>query len=73
MVGIFLSLNCMGHHVWKIILANSVFTRVTDGQKLCYYSVYLLSSLTVVVALALSVHYLIAGGELKEESEKIGK
>ena len=30
----------MGHHVWKVIQSKSVFTRVTDGQRCCYYSIY---------------------------------
>ena len=35
--GAWLCLNSMGHHVWKVIRSKSVFTRVTDSQRCCYY------------------------------------
>ncbi len=41
-VGVWLCLNSMGHHVWKIIKSKSVFTRVTDGQRLRAYSAYII-------------------------------
>ncbi len=33
MCGVWLCLNCMGHHSWRTITAESVFTRVTDGKR----------------------------------------
>lgn len=58
-VGVWFCLNAMGHHVWKIIKSKSVFTRVTDGQRLRYYSLYIILSTAVVVTLALCCHFFI--------------
>jgi hypothetical protein len=64
----------MGHHVWKIIMSKSVFTRVTDGTRLCYYSIYVICALGVIVIDALCVHYFVAGGQTSEsETVKIGE
>ena len=52
----------MGHHIWKIILSKSVFTRVTDGRRLLCYSVYVVSGVAVVSAVALSLHYFVVAG-----------
>jgi len=56
-LGSWLSLNCMGHHVWKVIMAESIFTRVTDGKRCCYYTAYVALSTAVIVATAVTVHH----------------
>ena len=66
-VGVWFCLNAMGHHVWKIIKSKSVFTRVTDGQRLRYYSAYIILSTSIFVTIALCVHYFI-----EEEKGKLG-
>ena len=43
----------MGHHIWKIILSKSVFTRVTDGRRLLFYSIYVISGVAAVSAIAI--------------------
>ena len=53
----------MGHQVWKVIRSKSVFTRVTDGQRCCYYSIYVSLVTSVITALAVSVHFLIDSDE----------
>ena len=40
----------------------SVFTRVTDGRRLLYYSVYVVGGVAAVSATAISLHFFIAGG-----------
>ena len=52
----------MGHHVWKIIRQKSVFTRVTDGRRLLYYSIFIVSGTSSVAALASCVHFFIEDG-----------
>lgn len=62
-VGVWFCLNAMGHHVWKIIRSKSVFTRVTDGQRLRYYTIYIVLCTALVAGLAVCVHFFIARGE----------
>jgi len=57
-LGAWLCLNCMGHHVWKVIQSKSVFTRVTDGQRCCYYSMYVTISTAGLTCMALVAHLL---------------
>jgi len=66
-VGVWFCLNAMGHHIWKIIKSKSVFTRVTDGQRLRYYSFYIGLSTSIICTLALCVHFFI------EEGQGVGK
>lgn len=61
-VGAWLCLNTMGHHVWKVIMSKSVFTRVTDGARCCYYSIYVCASLATISSLAIGVHFLVENG-----------
>jgi len=61
-VGAWLCVNSMGHHVWKIIRSKSVFTRVTDGQRCCYYSLFVSLGTGSTACLALAVHFLIGNG-----------
>ena len=61
-VGVWFCLNAMGHHIWKIIKSKSVFTRVTDGQRLRYYSIYIFMATGLVLTMALSVHFFIEAG-----------
>eukprot|EP00095_Tigriopus_kingsejongensis_P003478 maker-scaffold264_size232020-snap-gene-1.15 protein:Tk03478 transcript:maker-scaffold264_size232020-snap-gene-1.15-mRNA-1 annotation:"probable g-protein coupled receptor mth-like 5" len=56
-VGIWLSILCMGHHIWKIIKSRTVFTRVTDGTKLFFYTIFLVISLVIISLIALTCHY----------------
>jgi len=58
-VGAWLCLNSMGHHVWKVIQSKSVFTRVTDGQRCCYYSLYVSICTSCIACLAIAVHFLL--------------
>jgi len=58
-VGIWLCVNCMGHHVWKKIKSKSVFTRTTDGQLLKYYTIYIALCLCVITMIAACVHFFI--------------
>ena len=60
-VGVWLCLCSMGHHVWQTVKRKSVFTRVTDGTKLCYYSAFVLATLSVVSSIAITCHYLVSG------------
>ena len=73
--GAWLCLNSMGHQVWKVIRSKSVFTRVTDGQRCCYYSIYVSLVTSVITALAVSVHFLIdsdeEGGKFKVGSASL--
>jgi hypothetical protein len=62
-VGAWLCLNSMGHHVWKVIQSKSVFTRVTDGQRCCYYSMYVTITTSSIACLAIAVHFLIGKQE----------
>merc|ERR1719167_1234518 len=62
-LGAWLCLNCMGHHVWKVIQSKSVFTRVTDGQRCCYYSMYVTITTSSIACLAIAVHFLIGKEE----------
>lgn len=55
----------MGHHIWKIILSKSVFTRVTDGQRLVYYSAYVLAGLVSVTGVAVAIHFLVVDEGLR--------
>ncbi len=71
-VGVWFCLNAMGHHVWKIIKSKSVFTRVTDGQRLRYYSVYIILCTGLVTGLAICIHIFIEEGQGVGEYE-IGK
>ncbi len=66
-VGCWLCLNCMGHHVWKVIKAKSVFTRVTDGRRLLYYSGYVSLALGVITASAVAVIFLAPEDALQKE------
>ena len=38
----------------------SVFTRVTDGRRLLYYSAYVVGGVAAVSAVALSLHFFVA-------------
>merc|ERR1712038_1543744 len=62
-VGAWLCLNSMGHHVWKVIQSKSVFTRVTDGQRCCYYSMYVTITTSSIACLAIAAHFLIGEEE----------
>ena len=62
-VGMWVSLSAMGHHVWKIIKSKSVFTRVSDGQRLRWYSLYIFLTTIVILTVALCVHYFIEEGQ----------
>jgi len=62
-LGAWLCLNCMGHHVWKVIQSKSVFTRVTDGQRCCYYSMYVTITAAAISCLAIAAHFLIGEEE----------
>jgi G protein-coupled receptor Mth (Methuselah protein) len=68
-VGVWLCLNAMGHHVWKIIRSKSVFTRVTDGQRLRYYSVYIIFFTALICGLAICVHVFVEDGRGVGEQE----
>lgn len=56
-------MNTMGHHVWKIIRSKSVFTRVTDGQRLTYYTIYMVTVLSIIVTIAVCIHFLVEEGQ----------
>lgn len=58
-VCLWLCLNCMGHHVWQIIRSGSVFTRISDGKRLRYYSVYILISTGAILVMAAAVHFFV--------------
>jgi hypothetical protein len=60
-VGIWFCLNSMGHHIWKIILSKSVFTRVTDGERLRYYTLYVVCGVGSVSAVPISLHFFATG------------
>jgi len=62
-VGCWLCLNSMGHHVWKVIRSKSVFTRVTDGQRCCYYSLYVILTTATISGTATATHFLIGREE----------
>ena len=62
-LGAWLCLNSMGHHVWKVIRSKSVFTRVTDGQRCCYYSVYVILATAIISGTATAAHFLIGDDE----------
>ena len=62
-VGMWVSLSAMGHHVWKMIKSESVFTRVSDGQRLRWYSLYIFLSTAIILTVALCVHYFIEEGK----------
>merc|ERR1711971_1504855 len=62
-LGAWLCLNCMGHHVWKVIRSKSVFTRVTDGQRCCYYSLYVILGTGLVSGTATAAHFLVGRQE----------
>ena len=53
----------MGHHVWKVIRSKSVFTRVTDGQRCCYYSLYVILGTGLVSGTATAAHFLVGRQE----------
>ena len=61
----------MGHQVWKVIRSKSVFTRVTDGQRCCYYSVYVIIATIMVAAIAITVHFLIGPEQFKVRSASL--
>ena len=61
--GAWLCLNSMGHHVWKVIRSKSVFTRVTDGQRCCYYSLYVILGTGLVSGTATAAHFLVGRQE----------
>ena len=61
--GCWLCLNSMGHHVWKVIRSKSVFTRVTDGQRCCYYSLYVILTTATISGTATATHFLIGREE----------
>ena len=71
-VGAWFCINAMGHHVWKKIKSKSVFTRVTDGQLLKYYSMYIIIGLAVVVMTATCVHFFVEEGKEGFGNFKIG-
>ena len=71
-VGVWLCLNCMGHHVWKMVTAESVFTRVTDGRRLALYSAYVLSVLSVVTGVAVAVKFVLVDRQKGEEDSEEG-
>eukprot|EP00094_Tigriopus_californicus_P005594 TCALIF_05391-PA protein Name:"Similar to mthl5 Probable G-protein coupled receptor Mth-like 5 (Drosophila melanogaster)" AED:0.20 eAED:0.20 QI:382/1/0.66/1/1/1/3/0/369 len=71
-VAIWLAILCMGHHVWKIVKARTVFTRVTDGTKLFFYTMFLIVSLVVITLVALTCHYFMERGR-KLDNQPIGK
>lgn len=62
----------MGHHVWKIIHSRTVFTRVTDGTKLLYYSLYVIAGSAATAGLAVGAHHILSQGDAIEGRE-IGK
>jgi len=66
-VGVWFCLNAMGHHAWKIIKSKSVFTRVTDGQRLRYYSLYIILCTGLVITTALCVHFFIEDSGIQGE------
>ena len=68
-VGIWFCLNSMGHHAWKIIKSKSQFTRVTDGQRLRYYSLYIILGTGIVVTSALCIHFFIEDETTDQISE----
>ncbi len=70
-VGIWLCLSSMGHHVWQTVRRKSVFTRVTDGTKLCYYSAFVLGMLGVISGVAVTCHYLISGKQSAKMSWEV--
>ena len=64
-------LNSMGHHVWKVIRSKSVFTRVTDGQRCCYYSVYVTLATAIISGTATATHFLIGSQEQGFSDNKV--
>ena len=56
-----------GHHVWNIIRSKSVFTRVTDGQRLRYYSAYIIIMTIIVTTIAVCIHFYV------EEKQEVGQ
>merc|ERR1719468_484509 len=71
-VGVWFCLSAMGHHAWKIIKSKSVFTRVTDGQRLRYYSIYILLGTGLVVTLGLCVHFFIEEARPEGQHYELG-
>ena len=69
-VGVWLCLNCMGHHVWKIVTAESVFTRVTDGRRLACYTAYVAAALATITGVAVAVNFLVVHETEEEEEEQ---
>ena len=61
----------MGHHVWKVIRSKSVFTRVTDGQRCCYYSVYVTLATAIISGTATATHFLIGSQEQGFSDNKV--
>ena len=61
----------MGHQVWKVIRSKSVFTRVTDGQRCCYYSIYVIIATNIIAAIAITVHFLIGPEQFKVRSASL--
>ncbi|XP_023338498.1 probable G-protein coupled receptor Mth-like 5 [Eurytemora carolleeae] len=38
-------------------MSKSVFTRVTDGQRCCYYSIYVVTTACVLISIAITLHF----------------
>ena len=57
-IGVWFCLNAMGHDAWKRIKAKRT-SRVTDGQRLRYYSLYIILCTGIVITTALCVHFFI--------------
>ena len=71
-VGMWVSLSAMGHHVWKMIKSETQFTRVSDGQRLRWYSLYIFLTTAIILTVALSVHYFIEEGQGVKNLHEIG-
>ncbi|XP_040568068.1 probable G-protein coupled receptor Mth-like 5 isoform X1 [Lepeophtheirus salmonis] len=71
-LSIWLCLLSMGHHVWFCIRSKTVFTRVTDGQKLLYYSIFIFAGVGVIAGIALGVHLVLEKGESSRENFRLG-
>ena len=69
-LGVWFCLNAMGHDAWKRIKTKRT-SRVTDGQRLRYYSLYIIFCTGIVITTALCVHFFIEDKKTTEDNTEI--
>ncbi|XP_008554127.1 probable G-protein coupled receptor Mth-like 5 [Microplitis demolitor] len=65
----FFWLNSLGYFVWNTFRSRNIFLRVSDGQKYCYYSMYVWGSTVTIAGTAIFAHFTLETNKVIVEDE----